>query len=196
MKRLVIAVDCDDVLLPSLGTAVGLYNQKYGTSLALKDVYNPHAAEWGVDPNEINQRIHEIVLSDEYSQIVPFSDAIEVCQKLSQQAHELHLVTARSSALSSVTEHMLENYFKGIFSAIEHVGIDGNKGEVCQRIGADVLIDDNEHHLIAAFEKGVINLLRFGDYPWQNRSSASNVSLIDCRDWFDVEAEIERIATS
>ena len=135
MRQLVIAVDCDDVLVPSTQKIVALYNQQYGTS-------------------------------------VPFDDAIRCCRELARN-HELHLVTARPGRIMHTTLAMLEKYFPGVFTEIEHVGLDGSKGEVCQRLKADVLIDDNYKHLVSARECGVDSLVWFGDYPWQTQVDAS-----------------------
>ena len=90
---------------------------------------------------------------------------------------------------------MLEKYFPGVFTEIEHVGLDGSKGEVCQRLKADVLIDDNYKHLVSARECGVDSLVWFGDYPWQTEA-LSDMRAVRCRDWREVEAEIERIASN
>src|SRR5690606_17135299 len=115
----------------------------------------------------IAERIYDIQLSKEYGETVPFPDAVEVCRRLAEQ-YELHLVTARPERIMSVTTAMLDRYFSGVFSKIEHVGQEGSKGDVCRNLEANILIDDNLHHLEKAARCGVPHLLWFGDYPWQS----------------------------
>ncbi len=193
MKKLIVAVDCDDVLLPSLDLVVNLYNHQFGTNVPLASAYDGSDKEWGAAPDEIVRRIYDIQLGQDYvKKAVPFDDAIKVCHKLARH-HELHLITARPDILSPVTHGMLKTYFSDVFSTVKHVGEYGDKGNVCQYLLADVLIDDNERHLVAAERCGVEHLLRFGDYPWQKDMSQVAVA---CRNWYEVEAEIERIAAA
>lgn len=192
MKRLVIAVDCDDVLLPSLMLIIGLYNQRYGAKVPYKSAYDPHETEWGVEPEEIGRRIYEIQLSEGYAHAAPFADAVEVCRRLAGN-HELHLVTARHKSLTELTSAMLAQYFGGVFREVALVGPRGNKGDICRNLRADVLIDDNAAHLRTAEQCGVSHLLWFGSYPWQADAPGG---VVRCRDWYEVEMEIERFARS
>lgn len=41
MRRLVIAIDCDDVLVPTAGAIVSDYNTRFGTQLEPKHMYRP-----------------------------------------------------------------------------------------------------------------------------------------------------------
>lgn len=194
-KKLIIAIDCDYVLVPSTEHIVRMYNEKCGTNVQLDGAHSSSNPDWQASREEIAERIYDIQLSDEYVDIAPWADAVDVCRELSGE-HELHLVTARPGRIMAVTIGMLEKYFPGVFSEIEHVGLDGNKGDICHRLGADVLIDDNLKHLHTAKECGVKNLIWFGDYPWQNRDSTTvEEGVVICSTWSDVEREIERIAT-
>ena len=191
MVKLVLAVDCDDVLLPSTELIVSLYNEKYGTNVQLTGAHTSKDSEWQASRGEIAERLYDIQLTEEFAAIKPFADAIEVCRRLSL-THELHMVTARPGRIMHMTLAMLNKHFPDIFTEIEHIGLDGNKGEVCRRLQADVLIDDNFSHLETARECGVGGLLWFGEYPWQNGNSADDV--VRCLNWYEVEARIERIA--
>lgn len=191
MKRLVIAVDCDDVLLPSSERFVALYNQRYGTNVELDGAHNPSNPAWQASDELRARRFDEITLSEEHFLIKPFDDAIDVCRRLSD-SHDLHLVTARPNQTMLVTLAMLNEYFPGVFTEIEHVGLDGNKGEVCRRLAAHVLIDDNYRHLAAARLCGVANTIWFGCYPWQGE--AAGTGDVRCYNWKEIESEIHRIA--
>lgn len=193
IERFVVAVDCDDVLLPSNELIISLYNQRHGTNVQLAGAHSAQNPDWQASPEEIAERIYDIQLSHEYLRAKPFEDAIEVCERLSS-IHELHVVTARPSKIMHTTLAMLNDYFPDVFTEVEHVGLRGNKGEVCQRLQADVLIDDNYKHLEAAKLYGIKNLYWFGEYPWQDGDVASG-EVVRCKDWVVVEHEIGRIAS-
>lgn len=193
MKRLVIAVDCDDVLVPSTEKIVELYNQRYGTKVALPGAHISSNPDWQASREEIAERIYDIQLTDFYIQTVPFDDAIRACRELAKK-HELHLVTARPGRIMHTTLAMLDRYFHGVFTEIERVGLDGDKGQICRRLQADVLIDDNAKYLESAGRSGVRNLLWFGNYPWQDEEGMTTKGVIRCANWARVEEEIERIA--
>ena len=191
MKRLVIAVDCDDVLMPSAEKIVELYNRKFNTNVLLAESQTPNA-DWQASREEIGERIYDIQLTDEYLKVRPYDDAVEVCRRLAR-SHDLHLVTARPGRIMATTIAMLEANFKDVFQEIEHVGIDGNKGEVCRNLRADVLIDDNYKHLETAQACRIESRIWFGDYSWQDAIIATD-DTIRCRNWAEAEQEIERIA--
>ena len=193
-RRLVIAIDCDDVLVPSTEQIVQMYNGRFSTRVTLSNAHSSKNPEWGTDRDTARSRIHDIQLTKEYGETPPFRDAVEVVNKLAK-AHDLHLVTARPGHTMPITMVMLEQYFPGAFSEIEHVGLDGNKGAVCQRLAADFLIDDNLKHLVTAKECGTENLIWFGDYVWQQTKELDALSseVVRCLNWNEVEKEIDRV---
>ena len=148
MRQLVIAVDCDDVLVPSTQKIVALYNRQYGTNVQLDGAHVSKNPDWQASREDIAERIYDIQLMNEYVEMLPFDDAIRCCRELMRN-HELHLVTARPGRIMHTTLAMLEKYFPG------------------------VLIDDNYKHLVSARECGVDSLVWFGDYPWQTQVDAS-----------------------
>jgi 5'(3')-deoxyribonucleotidase len=185
----VIAVDCDDVLVDTTPNVIAYYNKTYGAHLELKDMYSHDLAVWQVDSDEeAIIRIEKYLKTREYQRIAPFQETIASIKKLSQK-HELHVVTGRSEFLSIATQTMLDTYFPGIFASIEFTGMFGervrSKGDVCAQIGADLLIDDHLVHAERVAEKG-IDVLLFGDYPW-NRREFSSKHITRVRDWLEVE---------
>lgn len=193
MKRLTIAVDCDDVLVPSTEFIVDRYNELYGTRVSLAGAHTSQNPAWEASREEAIERVHAIQHSIEYGGLAPYTQAVEACQRLSRR-YDLHLVTARPASILAVTSQMLERYFPGVFKEIMHIGPDGDKGTICQALAADVLIDDNIKHLQSARDCAVTSCVWYGDYPWQQPSSDTQWAL-RCRDWGVVEREIERIAT-
>ena len=77
---------------------------------------------------------------------------------------------------------------------MNHVGLDASKGDICEAVQADILIDDNLRHLINAKGCGVKSLIWFGSYPWQAEAIESDLVTTRCYDWPSVEEEIAKLA--
>jgi 5'(3')-deoxyribonucleotidase len=169
MKKVVIAIDFDDVVVPTAPQAIQLYNKKYGTSIALKDVYSKDLHVWGVESDEdAVERMHAVLRTDEYKTLAPLQETVAVITSLAQQ-YELHLVTGRSDFLTEATQQTLTRWLPDIFTSVEFTNFFGpnprSKAEVCRQLGADLLIDDHLHHAEVVAAEG-IEVLLFGDLPW------------------------------
>lgn len=195
-KRLIIAIDCDDVLIETTEYIVDVYNRQYGTSVTLDRSHDQDNEQWGVaDGEQLIQRFNEIQSTEEYAGLVPMPEALRAVKLLARD-HELHLVTARHGSIEAITEAMLNEYLPGCFTSMEHVGRDRSKGEVCRQLKADILIDDSIRNLQSVLEHGLPagGALHFGMYAW-NRVNPLPEGVISCFDWETVEREVERIAT-
>ena len=202
-KRLVIAIDCDDVLIPTSRVTIDDYNRKYGTNLQLANFYGPAAKDtWGTDDEDVAlARVNDYIQSDEFAQLAPYHEAVLAVKALSLQ-HELHLVSGRPDFLESVTRKMLTEYFPGCFKSVEHTNYmvlstskakKRTKGEVCLQLGADLLIDDHIDHGESVIKAGIKKMILFGDYPWsQNRVLTKGI--VRCVDWSSTLKEIDKIA--
>jgi len=204
-KRLVIAVDCDDVLVPTARHIIDDYNERFGTQMGFEHFYDTTDASldvWGVTTrNEAIERVAEFLHTDKHAQIVPEADAIAAIRLLAED-HELHLVSGRVDTLKPVTEHMLQTYFPDCFQTIEHTNfiaplstkvVRRSKGDICRSIGAHMLIDDHPHHTANALSANIDRVILFGDYDW-NRSEAEHEKMIRCKDWSSVLQEVSLYA--
>ena len=196
MRRLVIAVDCDDVLVATTPFFVDTYNRQYGTQVTLTDAHSADDAVWGAPQDVVNERIAKIMTTKEYAELGPTQDEVGILTELSKH-HELHLVTARRPEEKVLTQSMLDRDLPGVFSSKEFVGWAGSKGDVCKRIGADMLIDDNARHLHGAIQQGLPKngAILFGAYDW-NSASSSHEDLTHCTTWPEVKCCIDEIASS
>jgi FMN phosphatase YigB (HAD superfamily) len=200
MRRLVIAIDCDDVLVSTGEMTIAAYNRKYGTKLTPEFYYDKATlATWGTDDDSLAiERVMEYERSPEYALIRPVQETVDVVNRLAA-LHELHLVTGRPDHLEEVTLGMLERYFSGCFTSVEHTNFYNEKkrtkGEVCKLLGADILIDDHIGHGESVLVNGMKEVIIFGDYPW-NRHQALSAGMVRCFDWLGVEREINRIANA
>ncbi len=204
-RRLIIAVDCDDVLVPTAAAIINDYNHRFNTSLELSDFYSVDAnIRWGTtDRDVVMKRVSEFLHSEEHAEVRPFPDAVTAIAELAK-VHELHLVTGRAGFLDQMTKHTIDTYFPGCFQSIEHtnfiVASDSglqtrSKGEVCAQLGADVLIDDHIVHGESVLEAGVQRVIVFGSYPW-NQGDIPASGMVRCVDWSSVVQEINQIAAN
>ena len=195
MRRLVIAVDCDDVLVQTTPFFVNAYNETYGTSVPLADARDGSSPAWGGLADEvIIERWGRLVQTEGYKNLQPDPLEALVLHELAKH-HELHLVTARKENERQFTQEMLDRELAGVFTSMEFVGWGGSKGEVCKRIGADVLIDDSANHLYDALDQGLPagGAILFGDYPW-NSADHGHDKLVHCLDWSNVKAAVDAVA--
>ncbi len=188
--RLIIAVDCDDVIVDTSPALIEYYNRTYSTHLELKDMYADSPA-WDVKTEEeAILRCEEFLRTDEFQKVAPAKETVASIKRIAE-VHELHLVTGRSDFLEAATMAMVELYFPKVFASVEHTGMYGekprSKGDVCVQIKADVMIDDHIRHAEQVAERG-IHVLLFGDYPWNQRKTLPKY-IRRVKDW----AEVERI---
>lgn len=203
-RRLTVAFDCDDVLIPTAEAIVNNYNSRFDTDLNLGDLYKPASIErWGTDDHdEAIERVNVFLRSEEHAQIAPYAEAVIAVRGLAE-VHDLHVITGRASFLEHVTRHMIDTHFTGCFKSIEHTNyivastdttaLRRSKGEVAVAIGADLLVDDHIAHGSNVMEAGIEGVLVFGDYPW-NRQETLPLGMIRCKNWNTVMREIARYA--
>jgi len=194
VKRLVIAVDCDDVLVRTTPFFIEAYNLAYGTNVTLAQAHDDSDASWSTDRKTLEMRLAALMDTDEYRRIAPTDEEITILRALAEH-HELHVITARREEERATTQQTLDTYLPGVFTSLELVGFTGSKGEVCARLRADVLIDDNARHLENAVQYGLpsTGALLFGGYPWNDEARARS-DIIRCDSWSDVQQEINQLA--
>ena len=210
-KRLVIAVDYDDVLSATMPQLVVDYNKTYDTKIGLEHFYRDLSKEGGVleafgvaTEQEAIRRLHTIYKRKDYYLNLPLIDGAQAAVERLSRQHELHLVTGRADFLKAPTQQALARDFPGMFVSVEHTNyykdendteaVHRSKGEVCQQIGADVLIDDHVAHGKDVLRAGVQEVLIFGEYPWS--AGELMAGMTRCLDWQAVEREVSRLAES
>jgi len=191
MRKLIIAVDCDDVLVRTTPFFVDAYNRKYGTKVTLAGAHEGDEI-WETDRATLDGRFAALMNTDEYRTLAPSTEEVAVLTALAKD-HELHVITARRPHERAFTQLTLDTYLPGVFTSLELVGFTGSKGGVTEKLNADVLIDDNVRHLQDAIQHGLPaeGALLFGDYPW---NADVKDEMIRCHTWDEVKTEIDRLA--
>lgn len=203
-RELVIAVDCDDVLVPTAEVILREYNSRYSTDVSLDAFYEANHTWGAVSREEAIQRVDVLLKAGITDEIAPDPSTVAAISHLSPSGHELHLVTGRQSYLEPATHRLLDGHFPGIFTSVEHtnyiaasdsVAHRRTKGEVCRAIGAHVLIDDHVTHGTSVLADGIGNVIVFGDYPWNSREQLV-AGMARCASWLEVLEEIDRLASA
>lgn len=205
-RRLVIAIDCDDVLVPTAQAIIDDYNERFGTGVGFEHFYDTTDASldvWGVESrDEAIERVAQFLHSDKHAAITPHPETVLAIKSLAAQ-HELHLVSGRVDSLKPVTERLLQTHFPDCFKTIEHTNfiaplgskvVRRSKGDICKAVSADMLIDDHPHHGNSALAAAVETVILFGDYAW-NQLGALPKGMVHCKDWTSAIREIEAYAT-
>jgi 5'(3')-deoxyribonucleotidase len=187
LKNTKVALDLDDVIVPSAAAIIDTYNQQFGTALTLAQLYSTGLDEWGVPDEETAvQRVDAIVGADEFYRLAPTQQAIAGVRTLHKQAQQLYIITGRPDIVSVATCRWLEEHFPDIFTDVIFSNLYDkekflDKGDLCVDLGVGVLIDDHLRHVTSASGKGIECVL-FGNYPW-NQADTLPAGVTRCLDW-------------
>lgn len=196
-RSLNIAVDCDDVLVPTAENTVEWYNSEFGTNLDVARFYSGNASDWGVDTIRMaSQRVEEFHRSFFDTPPTSYPEAVVAVQSLARR-HKQSLLTGRADFLLPVTEAMVDTHFPGCFQRIIHTNHFGDKprskGDVCKEFSFNILIDDGLMHCESGVEEGDIEAALLIDRPW-NQSRELHPRITRCEDWDVVLDEVAKIA--
>ncbi len=170
-KDMRIAVDIDEILAEFIGEFFKWYNQEYGANWTWDDVTDYHWPNFlGNTVEEAVDDVHRFFETDRFRNLPLVAGAKEGIAEL-LASHELYAVTGRQNVVQDTTRAWLDRNFPNAFRAVEFTNNypkDGSKtltkGEVCERLGCKVLIDDDTRHIGSLMEHGVRLIVM--DKPW------------------------------
>ncbi len=196
MRRPVIALDIDDVLAASAEGFANYSNRQWGTSLTADDYQEDWAAVWGISTEEAVARAAGYHKDGVMRTYRPLYGAHKVLSNLSKR-YSIILVTSRRRVVDLDTRAWLNQHFPDVFSGLEYAGIwdddthtverslSRTKRDICHRIGASYLIDDQPKHCIDAHSGGVAALL-FGEYSWNQEDCSLPEEVVRVANWIEV----------
>jgi len=202
MYKPVIAVDIDDVLADSTEHLRLQVNDRLGIDLQPHHYAVP-GEYWGYYEKvwEVNGVAHRITLEEldpimveDQSDVQPYAQAREVLQELAK-CYRLIVVTARDVSWEPATKRWLQERFPNMFEGMHFAGHEKGKltkGQLCKRLGAEWLIDDNVNHAHTALDEG-IRVILFGDYGWHQGAKVHD-DVVRCKDWPAVSEYFDGIA--
>ncbi|MFH0905106.1 MAG: hypothetical protein V1826_00060 [bacterium] len=194
-----IAIDIDEVLSEFTAEFIKWYNITHGTQWTFDDMVDYYWPNWmGITVEEAIDDVHEFFSTDRFRNLPLVRGAQEGIAELAKQ-HELYAVTGRQNVVKDITYEWLDRNFPNVFKKIEFTNNypqDGSptlaKGEVCAKLGCDVLIDDDTRHVESLMQHGVQMIVFDKQWNAYHRlpSSVRRVS-----DWPQLLSVINQIAT-
>jgi uncharacterized HAD superfamily protein len=190
MKKEIIAIDADDVLTNTFPVFIKFLNKKFSTNFP-----NDIMEENGYNLNHIQinkfrrqEILNEFHDSPEYKKIEPVKGSVEAILKLSEK-YELVIITARPDMLKEKTKNFIEKYFPKMFSGIHHTTILKErkfikKSEICNKIGAKIIIEDHYKNALDCAEKGIKAIIL--DMPWNRNEDYSHSNIEHAKNWDEI----------
>jgi uncharacterized HAD superfamily protein len=192
MSKQIIAVDIDDVLSLHAEAFIAYSNKTYNTQFKVED-YNEHWADlWGVNFEELENRVSAYHESGIFEKYQPRADAAKVLKKLSKD-YVLIVITSRKSEVTEITTSWLTKHYPDIFESIHHAGmwdvvneasLSATKAKLSKELGASYIIDDQLKHCVDSARLG-INAILFGNYRWNQAVSLPD-NVTRCSNWNEV----------
>ena len=186
MKK--IAIDIDDVLACGAEGFVGYSNKFWGTKFCADDYDEDFAKLWGIDNNQLKERMKHYFSTDTLSGYIVKEKSLESLIELKKH-YKLKIVTSRNSMFKDMTYEWLDCnfpniflnedvHFSGIFDSQDEYKINKTKKDIIKELDVDYFIDDQLKHCLAVSELG-IDVILFGDYKWNQKTDLpQNVSRI------------------
>lgn len=184
-----IALDIDDCLLDLTGGFRRFFREQF------PHVPLPSDQELQYLSGDVTSSLRQaFVKSPIFHDLPVVSGAVEAVYQLHAGGYRLEAVTARPESLGSITQAVLDRKFPGLISKI-HYTAGQYKGDLCQRLGAWLIVDDSiaqvrdavAHGLsailfgplngssIGTLPPNVVHLQRWQDaVDWINKSSQTN----------------------
>lgn len=172
---MILAIDLDEVLAEFVRAFLDFHNAKYGTKFKREDITSYNFYEiFKEGKSETMRKIYELYNTRYFKNmpLVPFSKF--GINNLSKK-HELFIVTSRPRMLSDKTFKWLDKHFGKKFSGVYFSGKpfssdrEKSKAEICNQLGARVIIEDNLTYAVECALSG-LNVLLF-DCPWNKFDS-------------------------
>jgi len=171
-----IALDLDEVLVPMLSHLnthyEKQYNRKVKTPLSKANEYN-FSTIFDITPREAQWLVYSFYSSDEHKKIKALPGTKETVILWKSLGYDLYILTSRQSYSRKYTYDLVTRNFGNVFDDIIYcnshslLGDKIEKGDVCNALGIDVLIDDNIANLrnLPDFTQGIL-FTGPDPYPW------------------------------
>ena len=179
---MIICIDFDEVLFPTLSKVIEIYNKRYDDTLSLDTIttYNLYESL----PSQVADRLLELFTDKEvYDNLQPYKGSVKALQTLANNGHEIYIATATSSKNLEWKEQLLRRYFP--FIPKENLIRIHNK----KLLNVDVLVEDNLDTLTQTFADRICF-----DQPWNRSDSkdfAYSINRAYC--WGDIVDIINKI---
>ncbi|MHB8652220.1 MAG: 5' nucleotidase, NT5C type [Minisyncoccota bacterium] len=183
LKRRIIGVDFDDVVV-DFNAGLALYHKAlYGTSYEKKDILQFDLEQlWGCTRAEAVRRVYEFYHSEHHANLLPVEGAVEALKQLREE-NTLVMITSRPESVRGLTLDLLGKHIDEVFESTHFLGhyhdakgSQKTKGEVCKEILIDIFIEDSIGNAVTVSEKGIPVLLL--DAPWNQGGIPKHITRV------------------
>jgi 5'(3')-deoxyribonucleotidase len=151
---MIIAIDFDETLFPTLEKVLEIYNKRHNESLMFSQITTHNFYEC-LDDSVADRLIDLFCDKEVYNNLQPFKGAARTVQNLINNGHEVYIATATDVRNLEWKEQLLKKYFP--FLPKDNLIRIYNK----KLLNVDVLIEDNLDTLTQTFAERVCF-----DKPW------------------------------
>ena len=181
---MIIAVDFDETLFPTLEKIVEIYNKRHDNQLSTSQITTYNLYEC-LDVAVADECLNLFVDKSVYNNLQPYKGAVRALQILVNNGHEIYIATATDAKNFIWKEQLLQRYFP--FVPKDNLIRIHNK----KLLNADVLIEDKLDNLTQTFAERICF-----DQPWnQDKEKDYVYSIYRIRHWgeiINIINEIER----
>lgn len=200
-SKKVIAVDIDEVLANFVDYFIEYHNLEYETTITkdkfitfeLSEIFETTVEEMNLKFRKFKDQGHNLKLE-------PIKGSKRGIDKLIKRGYKLHIVTSRPETIKDDTSKWVEKFFPGKFVQVHHAFNkyyepllqNLTKAEICRKIGARVLIEDNLDLALDSSENGITVLMM--DAPW-NQTDSLPENVIRVKSWEEILGKIDKLWT-
>ncbi|MEX0933962.1 MAG: hypothetical protein WD003_01740 [Candidatus Paceibacterota bacterium] len=195
MKKKIIGVDLDEVLMDALTPTCHFLNKHYNAEITRADVFaHDFAAVWEQGLEEIATRMEEFYASPHHDEGVPISGAVVAIDAL-KDTHELHIITARPSSAKEVSVRWLEKHFPNTFKSVHFTKhyyneTSKSKGDICRELDISIFIDDAPHNVDDVAP--VVEKVFLMHSPWNKEYTPAHTNVARVHSWKEIREFLER----
>ena len=193
MGRRLIAIDLDDVVVRFCPAFCEYANRKWGAEIHPGVYTEDWEKMFGIDVMEWQRRSDEALKDLEFYDGLTIIDGARQKLEMLCKDYDVVAVTSRHVVTKQITQSWLQRHLPGLVNDVHFLGAyevnDGHshkktKDEICLRLGASYLIDDQPKHVLKCAQAGIGAIL-FGDYSW-NRAVEVDDGVRRAANWDEV----------
>lgn len=193
---MVIGIDCDEVLVPTISYHCKFLNNKYDINLSPKQFTDyDFWHHYNATRDQAIKDFMEFSKSNLFKGMKPFPYALAALQVL-KNYDSLEVVSSRQAELTIPTTNFVVINFPNCFSRINignnfaNSGKTKSKLEICIERGINLIIEDDPKHIVEIAEH--IPVIMF-DKPW-NQQVQETQNIIRAYNWQDIlEKTLKRL---
>jgi uncharacterized HAD superfamily protein len=189
-----IVVDIDEILADTLHKLIAHDNKKLKCNHKWEE-FNTYKLwkVWNCTREESVVRVNDFFESENFSKITPVEGSQKGIEQLSRKC-KLHLVTGRTDQQDIQTKEFINKYFPNKFASIEFTShyykeTPTKKSEVCKKLNAKIIIEDDLEHAIDCANQGIKVILL--NRPWNQHPNHENI--IRVNSWDEIVKKVNEI---